>query len=214
MRGRRAESATAKKSAERGSSSGGDLGARIRQLRRAAGWNLSDLSERSRIAVSTLSKVENGALTLNYDRLQQVAQAFEMSLSEFLSAVSASEPKPVATARVAWARAGSGARVDTQAYENHYLCESLRLKSMVPIMARCKARTLDEFGPMLRHEGEEFVLVFKGRVAVHTEYYGVEVLEAGEGVYIDSRMGHAYLQHGEDEAWIVSVNGGEPAAGS
>jgi len=214
MKRRAAEGVTANKSVKRASSPGNNLGARIRQLRRGAGWNLSDLSERSRIAVSTLSKVENGALTLNYDRLQQVAQAFEMSLSEFLSVVSASEPKPVATARVAWARAGSGTLVDTQAYENHYLCESLRMKTMVPIMARCKARTLDDFGPMLRHEGEEFVLVFRGSVAVHTEYYGVEVLEAGEGVYIDSRMGHAYLQHGAEEAWIVSVNGGEPTAGS
>jgi quercetin dioxygenase-like cupin family protein len=77
---------------------------------------------------------------------------------------------------------------------------------MVPILSRCKARTMGEFGPLLRHEGEEFIFVVRGQVAVHTEIYGAEVLNTGEGVYLDSRMGHAYLQAGEEEAWILSVN--------
>ena len=182
------------------------LGTGIRRLRTTAGWSLSELGKRSGIAVSTLSKVENGLLTLNYDRLQQIASALDLSLSEFLSAINAPQPRSAPTARLSWARRGSGAEVSTPNYDYNYLCDNLRLKAMVPILSRCKARTMGEFGPLLRHEGEEFIFVVRGQVAVHTEIYGAEVLNAGEGVYLDSRMGHAYLQAGEEEAWILSVN--------
>ncbi len=82
----------------------------------------------------------------------------------------------------------------------------MRIKAMMPIHCQCKARTLEEFGDLLMHDAEEFILVVQGRVEVHTEFYGPRTLDVGDGVYIDSRMGHAYLNVGEGEAWIVSVN--------
>lgn len=57
--------------------------------------------------------------------------------------------------------------------------------------------SLDEFGPLLRHADEEYFLVTSGRVAVHTEFYAPEILGAGDGIYLDSTMGHAYLNAGE-----------------
>jgi len=68
---------------------------------------------------------------------------------------------------------------------------------MVPIVAEVRARSLDEFGPLLRHGGEEYFLVTSGRVAVHTEFYAPEILGEGDGIYLDSTMGHAYLNAGE-----------------
>jgi transcriptional regulator with XRE-family HTH domain len=185
----------------------GKLGARVRALRLARGWLLADLSQRCGIAISTLSKVENSHLSLNYDRLSLVAEAFGLTMSEFLATTAVDEPSP-ATARISWAKAGSGTRVETGAYVYNYLCDKLRAKALVPIVSQCLARTLDEFGPLLKHDGEEFIYVLRGRVEVHTEFYGPEILEAGEGVYLDSRMGHAYLNAGEDEAWILAVNHG------
>jgi transcriptional regulator with XRE-family HTH domain len=184
-----------------------NLGARVRVLRRDRGWNLSDLSDRSSIALSTLSKVENGLLSLTYDRLQQVAEAFDLTLSEFLSPTPTEEGRGVPSARISWAKKGSGAQADTDNYLYNYLCEDLRLKAMVPIMSQCRARSMEAFGPMLKHDAEEFIFVVKGRVEVHTEYYGPQILEEGEGVYLDSRMGHAYLNAAEGgESWILSVN--------
>jgi hypothetical protein len=34
-------------------------------------------------------------------------------------------------------------------------------------------------------------------VEVQTEFYAPEFLEEGDGIYIDSTMGHAYLNAGE-----------------
>ncbi|MBU6373660.1 MAG: helix-turn-helix domain-containing protein [Alphaproteobacteria bacterium] len=190
------------------------LGVRIRRLRQERGWKLAELSARSGIAISTLSKVETGALSLAYDRLLKVANAFDLGLSEFLAPPQSEAKGPAQTGRISFARSGSGAQVVTPGYNYHYLCENLRLKSMVPILSECTARSLDEFGPLLRHDGEEFTFVVKGRVQFLSEFYGPEVLEEGEGVYIDSRMGHAYLNAGPGPCWILSVNYSPAKAGT
>lgn len=183
-----------------------NLGDHIRQLRSDRRWSLNQLSAESGIAASTLSKVENGALSLTYDRLLQVAQGFGLTLSEFLAPPATETAMPAGAARLSWARKGSGEQVETAGYIYNYLCTSLRAKRMVPIVSLVKARTLSEFGELLRHDGEEFAFVLKGRIEVVTEFYASQVLEEGEGVYIDSRQGHAYLNACAGEAWIVSVN--------
>jgi ribosome-binding protein aMBF1 (putative translation factor) len=186
---------------------GPSLGQRIRSLRRDRDWSLNQLAQASDIAPSTLSKVENDILTLNYDRLAAVATAFGMSLSEFLAEPRAhkSGARPVMGRRSRF-RCDQGEIVDTPNYEYRYLCTDLVVKHMVPIFSVVKARSLEEFGPLLRHEGEEMVLVIKGEVTVHTEFYAPEVLPAMHGIYIDSPMGHAYVNSGDGEAWILSVN--------
>ena len=180
------------------------LAASIRELRRARGWSLAVLSKRSGIATSTLSKIENNSLSLTYDRLCSIAQAFGLTLSEFMAGPEAS-PREGPSARFVLARRGSGEKVDTPGYLYEYLCVGLRSKQIVPTLSRVKARSLKEFGPLLKHAGEEFVFVIKGAIEVHTEFYAPERLDAGEGVYLDSRMGHAYLNAGEGETMIVSA---------
>ncbi|MFO6448743.1 helix-turn-helix domain-containing protein [Erythrobacter sp. NE805] len=187
-----------------------NLGLHIRELRSERRWSLSELSSRSGIAASTLSKVENDTLSLTYDRLLMVARGFGMSLSEFLAPRGDAGTSSQGIARISWARFGSGERVVTGAYKYDYLCGNLRQKRMIPLVAEVRARTLEEFGPLLRHEGEEFVFVLEGRVEVNTEFYAPEVLEKGEGVYIDSRQGHAYLNASDGVSIILSVNSETP----
>src|SRR3546814_6672588 len=77
---------------------------------------------------------------------------------------------------------------------------------MIPSITRIRARTPEEFGELVRHQGEELIYVLQGRVEVHTEFYDPVVLEEGESIYIDSTMGHAYLAaEGCDEAVVLGV---------
>jgi transcriptional regulator with XRE-family HTH domain len=46
----------------------------VRSLRARNGWTLKEMSERTAIPVSTLSKVEHDRLTLTYDKLVQLSQ--------------------------------------------------------------------------------------------------------------------------------------------
>ena len=79
---------------------------------------------------------------------------------------------------------------------------------MVPILVRVKARSIEEFGDLLRHSGEEFIYVLEGTIEVHTAVYEPVVLKAGESIYLDSSMGHAYISVGEGQAKILGVYSG------
>jgi transcriptional regulator with XRE-family HTH domain len=168
------------------------IGRLLRGLRAHRGWTLKQMSAHSGIPLSTLSKVEHDRLTLTYDKLQLLSQRLNMTMSE-LFAEPADSPEHAVTARRSIGRTESAVRIKTPNYDYYYLCPELRRKRMIPVLAHVRAKTLEEFGELVRHPGEEFTYVLEGRVALHTEFYDPINLEIGESVYIDSNMGHAYL---------------------
>jgi mannose-6-phosphate isomerase-like protein (cupin superfamily) len=116
------------------------------------------------------------------------------------------EAAPRVTGRRSIATRDRAVRVVTDNYDYHYLCTDLRRKRMIPILTRIRARSASEFGELVRHQGEEFVFVLEGRIVVHSEFYDPVVLEEGEGIYIDSTMGHAYVvADGCKEALVLGV---------
>jgi mannose-6-phosphate isomerase-like protein (cupin superfamily) len=77
---------------------------------------------------------------------------------------------------------------------------------MIPILTRIRAHSASEFGELVHHQGEEFIYVLEGRIEVHSEYYDPVVLDVGQGIYLDSSMGHAYVVgEGCDEALVLGV---------
>jgi transcriptional regulator with XRE-family HTH domain len=174
----------------------------LRAARGARGLTLKEASRRSGLSVSTLSKVENGQMSLTYDKLLQISKGLQMSIAELFEAPA---PERRITARRSISHAGKGLLVQTPMYDYLYQFSDMKQKLMVPIMARLVARSMAEFGDLIRHAGEEYFLVLKGRVEVHTEFYAPELLEEGDGIYIDSTMGHAYLNAGEGDAFGVCV---------
>ncbi|WFU44910.1 XRE family transcriptional regulator [Bradyrhizobium sp. CB82] len=178
------------------------LGQCLKAARQARGLTLKQVAERTGMALSTLSKVENGLMSLTYDKLLQLTAGLKMEIAELFNPATAMRPeqgRPV-TARRSISRAGQGQVITTKFYTYNYQCTDLIGKRMVPIMAEVRARSLEEFGPLLRHAGEEYFLVTSGRVAVHTEFYAPEILGEGDGIYLDSTMGHAYLNAGDAPA--------------
>lgn len=180
------------------------LGSLLRGLRARNGWTLKEMSARSGIPVSTLSKVEHDRLTLTYDKLQQLSRRLGMRMSELFAEEDEGE-LPV-TARRSIGDTAHAVRVETPNYDYYYLCTELRRKRMIPVVARIRAKTLDQFGPLVRHQGEEYFYVVKGRIVVHTDFYDPVTLGEGQSMYIDSTMGHAYLvADGCEEAEIIGV---------
>ncbi|MCX2920881.1 MULTISPECIES: helix-turn-helix domain-containing protein [Stenotrophomonas] len=182
------------------------LGTLLRGLRTRQGWTLKEMSEHTEIPLSTLSKIEHDRLTLTYDKLQHLAQRLNLRMSELFSEPdSDSAPKPV-TARRSLGSLDKALRVQTDNYDYYYLCTELRRKRMIPILTKVRAKTTAEFGELVRHPGEEYVHVMEGRIQVHTEFYDPVVLETGQGIYIDSQMGHAYIvDTGCEEAVLLAV---------
>jgi transcriptional regulator with XRE-family HTH domain len=180
------------------------LGAVITGLRTRNGWTLKEMSERCGIPVSTLSKVEHDRLSLAYDKLQQLAERLNIRIADLFA--EAEGAAATIMGRRSLGTLDRALRVDTPNYEYYYLCPELRQKRMVPVISRVRAHSLSKFGELLRHSGEEFIFVTEGAITVHTEFYEPVELKAGESIYIDSGMGHAYLcAPGHKEAMIVSV---------
>lgn len=181
------------------------LGMIMRNLRDRFGWTLKQMSEKSGIPLSTLSKVEHDRLTLTYDKLQQVSQRLKVPMSD-LFADAAGTKAPMVTGRRSIGRIEDAVRIKTPNYDYFYLSTELRRKQMIPIITRIRAKSLEEFGDLVRHEGEEVIYVIKGRIEVHTEFYDPVTIEEGETIYIDSSMGHAYLvADGCEEALTLGV---------
>jgi transcriptional regulator with XRE-family HTH domain len=174
-------------------------------LRTRNDWTLKEMSKRTGIPLSTLAKVEHDRLTLTYDKLQQLSERLKIRMSDLFAEPSADVEQPV-TARRSIGRLDRAIRVNTKNYDYYYLCAELRRKRMIPVLTRIRAKSVAEFGELVHHHGEEYIYVLDGRVEIHTEFYDPIVLEAGESIYIDSNMGHAYVAaEGCEEASVLGV---------
>ena len=181
------------------------LGTLLRDLRTREGWTLKEMSAKSGIPFSTLSKIEHDRLTLTYDKLLMLSQRLGLRMSE-LFAESNGDSDAGTTARRSVGDMDHALRVQTPNYDYYYLCTELRRKRMIPIITRITAKTVEAFGDLVRHAGEEYIYVLEGRVEVHTEFYDKLILEKGQSVYIDSMMGHAYIAaEGCDEVVLMAV---------
>lgn len=184
---------------------GPTLGALLRGLRHREGWTLKEMSAKSGIPFSTLSKIEHDRLTLSFDKLQQLSKRLGMRMSE-LFAEDSEEQAQAFTARRSLGDIDKSVRVTTPNYDYYYLCTELRRKRMVPVITKIRASSREEFGELVRHPGEEFIYVIKGRVVVHTQFYDPVTLDEGQAIYIDSDMGHAYVTAaGCQEAEVLGV---------
>ncbi len=181
------------------------LGSLMRDLRNRHGLTLRQMSTITGIPFSTLAKVEHDRLTLTFDKLQMVSERLNIRMADLFAEPDIAAPA-IANSRRSIATLANALSVATANYDYHYLSPELRQKDMIPIVSRVKARSLAEFGDLVRHDGQEFLYVLSGCIVVHTEFYGPTVLGAGESIYIDSRMGHAYvLSEGCDEALALCV---------
>lgn len=181
------------------------LGSLLRALRARNGWTLKEMSEKTGIPFSTLSKVEHDRLTLTYDKLLQLGERLNMRMSELFAETAEPADQPF-TARRSIGTRETAVAINTPNYDYYYLFPELRKKRMIPILTRIIAKTIEEFGPLVRHSGEEWMYVIEGAMEVHTEFYEAVRLEAGQSIYLDSSMGHAYLvAPGHEEALVIGA---------
>ncbi|WP_102225656.1 helix-turn-helix domain-containing protein [Acidimangrovimonas sediminis] len=183
-----------------------EIGKRLKALRKGAGLTLVDLSARSAVSVSSISKIENGMLSPTLDVILKLCDGLEVSIGDLVTGADEGGTRPnMPNSRFSHAPAGEGALISTPNYDYLYLCPEVKNKFIIPIIAKVKSGSISEFGDLMRHGGEEFLYVLEGQVVVHTEFYEPLTLKKGDGVYLDSTMGHAYIRAGEEDAEIICI---------
>jgi transcriptional regulator with XRE-family HTH domain len=185
-----------------------NFGATIRRLRAERGWTLRDLSERSKISQSALSRVETGQITLSFDRAHSLARALEADFSVFIKEMGSADPiKGAASANVTgWrslTRRGEGHHVTQKNADYEYLCGDFLYRKTVTGIAIITAMSLEEHGPLVTHPGEEFIHVLEGSVTLTTEYYAPLTLDAGDSLQFDSMTPHAWFSVSRQAARIL-----------
>lgn len=182
--------------------------------------SLQDVANLTGISVSTLSKIENSIVALSYTRMIAISEAIGINLTELVSGSQEREASPAVTARRSFTRVGDGVVTAAKNYNYEYLNTDISKKHMIPTVATVKSRSLEEYGELAVHRGEEFVIVLEGVAELHTEHYEPLRMEEGDSVYLDSTMPHAMITLSEKPAKILFVcthaickDGREPDAG-
>ncbi|HEX4780991.1 MAG TPA: XRE family transcriptional regulator [Usitatibacter sp.] len=180
----------------------------IRAIRKKLGLTLNEVGRRTGMAVSTLSKLEKGRVSLSFDKLLAISKALGVDMAELLEPAPHLEGSSTGLrGRRVVQRAGEGQLVETRSYRQTYLATELLHKRMTPIVVELRARSMEEFreefGGLIRHPGEEFVHVLDGELEFHSELYAPLRLAAGDSMYFDSEMGHAYLNASDPPCRVV-----------
>ncbi|WP_342609461.1 XRE family transcriptional regulator [Vibrio tritonius] len=177
------------------------LGERIKTIRGNLGLTLEEASQRTGLARSTLSKIENEQISPTFQAMQKLAHGLDIDMPQLF------EPpkKIIATGRRDITRKEAGKPHPTQTYEHELLATQLSNKKMMPFKSRVRARSFDEYREWIRHDGEEFLLILEGEVMFYTEFYEPVRLAAGDNVYYDANMGHMLVSVSDDDALILWV---------
>lgn len=179
-------------------------GRALRALRKRKNWTLAEVGLRTGLPVSTLSKIENGKMSLSYDKLARLSAGLEIDIAQLFEAGAATPSSTISGRRIV-TRAGAGLAIQTENYSHLYPAADLLSKRFIPIIAELHARSLAEFGELIRHPGEEYAYVLEGILELHTDLYAPTRLEAGDSIYFDSGMGHAYIAVGAGRCRVLSI---------
>jgi len=182
-----------------------DLGARVRELRKARDWTLEQAAQQAGLARSTLSKIENGQMSPTYDALKKLAVGLEISVPQLFTPPS----KGQVNGRMAVTRNGEETGLVTTTYEHALLAETLTTKKMLPYRTRIRARNPEDFDGWVRHDGEEFLYVLTGQIRLYTEFYEPVELKRGDSAYYDAAMGHNVVSISAEDAtilWVTSLS--------
>lgn len=178
-----------------------NLGAKLRQLRKNKGWTLDETAERSGLAKSTLSKIENDKLSPSFQVIQKLTSGLGIDVPQLFTESDLNE----ASGRRSITRDGEGKPHPTPTYEHELLNTDLSHKRMVPFKTTVHARSFDEYADWIRHAGEEFLYVLSGELEFYSEHYEPVTLRKGDSLYYDSGMGHTLVSTSTSDAQILWI---------
>jgi transcriptional regulator with XRE-family HTH domain len=181
------------------------LGSKLRRIRLERGMTLEEVGQKSGVARSTLSKVENGLMSPTITMLQRIIDGLSLGFDELFEG---GVGKEQVVGRRSITRAGKGQPFHVGPYAHEMMAADIAAKKMQVFKTRILARTVAEFDGWVRHDGEEFIYVLDGQIKVFTEFYTEETLGVGDGIYLDSQMGHACVSTSREDAEVLWVSTG------
>ncbi len=180
------------------------LGHKIRELRQKHNFTLQDLAAKTGFSKPFLSQIENDHVTPPIATLMRLAHALNVGLAFFFQDQTGEE-------KVSVTRASQRVRIERRPHhvkgQVNYIYESLETrktnKHMEPFLVEFRPQDMEEM-VFVSHEGEEFLYLLEGRLEFRT-VDRVETLEAGDSIYFDSDISHAFRCISDQTARAVAV---------
>ena len=155
------------------------IGERIREIRQKKGLTLQDLSRKTRISISMLSKIEKCQTLPPISTYANIASALEAPLGDLiLNGENQDE--------VSLVKAGERPLVSAGSYRASPLAYRMRNKKMEPFIFHYpESEKFSEF----RHQNEELIFIIEG--AIEFKYRDkIVVLEEGDCIYLKPYVPH------------------------
>jgi len=180
------------------------VGKRIRTFREERNVDLETLSQNTGLTVNFLERMENDEIYPTIGPLQKVARSLGVRLGTFLDDQFTRDP---IISRIDQLGSVDPAMHTGRTPRSSYIYQALGKgksdRNMEPFFIEICPEP-EEDRKLSSHQGEEFILVTKGRVRV---VYGKEeqVLEPGDTIYYNSIVPHYVGAEGDDPAEIYAV---------
>ncbi|MDD5428147.1 MAG: XRE family transcriptional regulator [Candidatus Omnitrophica bacterium] len=181
------------------------VGQIIKKFRKEKRMTLVELSQRSGVALATLSRMENGKMTGTLKSHMHICEALNIALTDLYKELPSSQK----TLKVEQKSAGGKVSVHDKKSSSIMLASGVKNKKMMPLLI-----TIVKGGHThteeTSHGVEKFIYVLEGKIEANVgeEKYG---LGAGDTIYFDSSVPHFLRNAGNGEAQLISVSC--PAAG-
>jgi transcriptional regulator with XRE-family HTH domain len=167
------------------------LGEKVRELRLKRQQTLRQVGETTGLSIPLLSQVENNAVSPPVATLLRIAKALGVGISYFFREEESRERAVVVrkherkkTFRSIQAHHGdSGYKYEALAYTKNS-------KHMEPFWVEFEPKK-KEATSYLRHRGEEFIFLFRGRLAFHYDQQEI-ILDPGDSLYFESDVPHGF----------------------
>lgn len=176
------------------------IGAKIKELRKSQRIKLIELSQKSGIALATLSRIEHERMTGTVESHLKIAKALGMSLSELYGEVEMEYKKPIEKQEPE-KRTDVFVQDDKSRYE--LLTTNVLAKKMMPVMFK-----LAPGGETTKEENkdsaEKFLYILDGRIEAVIEGQPY-ALEKGDTLYFDSSSPHQFKNIGSSEAQFLCI---------
>jgi transcriptional regulator with XRE-family HTH domain len=180
-----------------------EVGAKLRDLRQAAGFSLKQAQDLTGVPHATLSRIETNKMAPTLPLLAKVVAGLGIPWSAIL-------PKSI----VADAPSGpevsfssdkaSGIRLGRREVVSLHPDNPLSVR-LEPFIMSTRHRTIEEAGGYLGHPHTEFCFVLEGKLRLHLQGRRARLLQPGENVLFDSSIPHAYTSAGDGFARFLLI---------
>ena len=169
------------------------IGSHLRRLRAKRQLSLAQVARTVGISVGFLSALERSQMSASVGTLRKLARFYKTNILDFFDASGASS-RQVRPEQRKVLEAGPGVQMELLAWGNTV---------MEPHLFRVAPKAGS--GESYKHEGEEFLYVLRGELAITLEKDEYR-LKAGDSFYFESATSHQWKNPGQSETWVLWVN--------